>query len=1414
MADRYWVGGTGTWDTTTTTNWSATSGGAGGASAPTLADNVIIDGSSGTGTITTSSPVCADLTVTASQAITLSGALNVYGSLAFPSGGSFTFSNSGLTFRATTTGKTIADNNKIQGTVTFNGVGGGWTLTTALGFANFVTLVLEAGTFNTGNFNIQLAGGTSLFLSGSSNTATATRAINLGSSTLSTVGGSSSVNSSATNTGLTFNAGTSTFVGGANGFDIYTTGLTYYTVSFTRSGGMTGTIRNTNTFTNVIVSASSSLTLYAPITITGTLTTNGTSTGFASINSSVVGTQRNITTAAVSLSSTSFQDINAVTAFTAPFGTANLGNNTGITFDSSTAYWIGGTGNWTDSAHWSLSSGGSTANGIPQLTNNVVFDANSNVGTGAFTVTVPTASSLSSCNDFSTSSLDGMMTLSIGGTNYLNVYGSLTWPTSNFTASITATGGSPVGLNMCATTTGKTITTGGQSITGSLCFTGVGGGWTLTDTLTVQQMVHTAGTFNTANQTINAVGGIPMWYITGSLARTINLGSSTVNTTGFNINGSNLTFNAGTSQINVTASNFMGIGISGLTFYNVTYAGSSPVLGANLTYNNLTFTLPSANGTTVLNVSSNVTINGTFAGSGGGGTVINRLWIKSDTTAIQRTITCNAVSGLANMDFKDIVFTGSAAPISGSSFGNSGNNSGITFTAAKTVYWNLAGTLQTWMASGGWATTNNGTPAVANLPLAQDTAVFTEAGAAGSVRLGSGESNIQLPNITCADGVSNRVTTFTLYFDAASTYYFNGNFTGFANLIVFNAGSNGFVFQKQGTQTIIGGGNSILSSMVPTISSGSNFTLGDNNTFSSISVSTGGTLILNDKTAICSSISVNGTVNSNTSGAINLTGTGTVWSASGATITGNGQIIISTTSGAVTFAGGNLTTYPKLTLGNGTGTTAQVTITGSNAFNEISSNAFGGTLFLTAGTTQTVTNFTYGGYKDTPYTIVYANLNSTSSTPANLVKGVSGTINTNYLKVSYVNVTPTSTWYALNSLSVIGANTGWAFSGYFGNYGYADAGNPIENKYVTKDYVMTYYPDLIPGLQNGELYCCGYNGYGQLGDNTTVNKSSLTKVAGSNGWKSLVQGYLGINGGAIKSDSTMWFWGYSSGGSQTSSPSTAYTTGTSWKKMAFGRTEAWPNADLTIAIKTDGTLWEIQSGNPATQIASAAAASWNIVSGGYGDRAAVKTDGTLWTWGLNDLGQLGDGTTSLRTSPITTAGGGTNWKQVACGYKHVAAIKTDGTLWSWGRNSSGQLGNGTTTSSSSPGTTAGGGTNWKQVACGYNGTAAIKTDGTLWTWGSGGSGQIGDGTTSTRSSPVTTVLGGTNWKQVSCGDNHKAAIKTDGTLWTWGYNGLGQLGDGTTSTRSSPVTTVLGGTNWYQVSCGSSHTMALKNEYY
>jgi len=358
---------------------------------------------------------------------------------------------------------------------------------------------------------------------------------------------------------------------------------------------------------------------------------------------------------------------------------------------------------------------------------------------------------------------------------------------------------------------------------------------------------------------------------------------------------------------------------------------------------------------------------------------------------------------------------------------------------------------------------------------------------------------------------------------------------------------------------------------------------------------------------------------------------------------------------------------------------------------------------------------------------------------------------------------------------------------------------------------------------DGTLWLWGSNIDGRLGDNTTIVKSSpIQTITFGTTWSKVSAGYG--HTGAIKTDGTAWTWGINNnanlGDATTtyrSSPVQVVVFAENWSSVSVGYRHA-------ASVKTDGTLWLWGSNsygrlgdntitNESSPIQTITGGSnWSKVSCVFHHTAAIKTDGTLWTWGRNSYGNLGDNTITHRSSPIQTITLGTTWSSVACGGNHTAAIKTDGTLWTWGRNSYGNLGVNTITHRSSPIQTITLGTTWSSVSTGLNSTAAIKTDGTLWMWGRNSYGLLGDNTITNRSSPIQTVVGGTNWSKVACGSNHTAAIKTDGTLWTWGRNGYGNLGDNTITNRSSPIQTVVGGTNWSNVSCGRDNTAAIKTD--
>jgi alpha-tubulin suppressor-like RCC1 family protein len=378
---------------------------------------------------------------------------------------------------------------------------------------------------------------------------------------------------------------------------------------------------------------------------------------------------------------------------------------------------------------------------------------------------------------------------------------------------------------------------------------------------------------------------------------------------------------------------------------------------------------------------------------------------------------------------------------------------------------------------------------------------------------------------------------------------------------------------------------------------------------------------------------------------------------------------------------------------------------------------------------------------------------------------------------------------------------------------------------IEKDYLISVYPNIMNQFNTPMLMTWGYNGYGELGNNTIIDTSNpVQTIANGANWKSFACGNL--HTAAIKTDGTLWMFGYNVAGAlgdntvtNKSSPVQTVTFATNWKQVSTGY--------HTAAIKTDGTLWlwgangntgqlgdntVVRKSSPVQTVAFGT--NWKQVSCSSYYTAAIKTDGTLWIWGRNNLGQLGDNTIINKSSPIQTITFGTNWKNVSAGGRATAAIKNDGTLWIWGEGDKGELGDNLSgiNKKSSPIQTVAFGTNWKSVSAGYYHTTAIKTDGTLWCWGANSSGQLGDNTVIPKSSPVQTVAFGTNWKQVSAGFQFTAAIKTDGTFWNWGINTpYGQLGDNTIINRSSPVQTTAYGTNWKQVACGGYHAVVIKD---
>jgi len=431
--------------------------------------------------------------------------------------------------------------------------------------------------------------------------------------------------------------------------------------------------------------------------------------------------------------------------------------------------------------------------------------------------------------------------------------------------------------------------------------------------------------------------------------------------------------------------------------------------------------------------------------------------------------------------------------------------------------------------------------------------------------------------------------------------------------------------------------------------------------------------------------------------------------------------------------------------------------------------------------------------------------------------------------------------------------------------------------YTGRDYSLAIKTD-------GTLWAWGRNDTGQLGINTDSDQTTPLQVGTDTTWVQIDAGLSHTLG--LKSGGTVWSWGKNDKGQLGNSVSGINNkqispiqigTESDWAQVSAGNGIGFAHS---MALKTDGTLWvwgagglsllgngdnrddqliPIQLGSESNWIAINAgryvsfaikslgtsqssgtlwawgwnifnltgiaglsssaiqqipaqvdnSTNWQFASSTNAHAVALKTTGTISSWGDNYTGELGIGVSGReqnRSTPtaITPL---SNVVQMATGQSHSAAIKSDGTLWTWGLGLFNSLGNDSTADQTIP-IKVGSATDWSVVDAGYYHNLALKTDGTLYTWGYNASG-LGDANIAT--SPIPAQIGTDDrWSEISAGYNFSLAVKTDGTLWAWGSNGSGQLGTGNTTRSNSPIQIGMD-TDWIQVAAGSSHSLALKD---
>jgi hypothetical protein len=971
---------------------------------------------------------------TTAVAFALDSTFTIYGNITLSSAVTLSGGN-GQIFAGRGTTTITSAGKAFLGSITVECVTG--TVQLADAFTSF-SLNLNSGTFDAITYNVTL---TSNFSAAS---AVAPVALKMGSGTW-TLSGTATVWNLASSVPV-FYKGTAnivlsdtsttarTFDGGGRSYNKLTIGGATGTSTLTISGNNQFTeLASTKTVAHTIALGTTAQT-FGAWTVSGTagnvVTLTGTGTGHILAGACTSGIDY-LAMGSIGFAATSpgefYAGANSTGTAAAPvYRTAKPAD--------STRYWVGGTGNWSDTARWSTGSGGGSGASVPRSHDDVVFDALSNATAYTATVNAVTGGIRTKALTIA-GPLLGNLTLA-GSTAIDGIHGDVTLPATGLTRTYTG------GITLSGSSTGRTLTTNGVVLASAITVNGVGCEWALGSafsTTSTLPITLANGVFGTGSYAVTAGGFV------SSLSNgvSLSLGSSAISlgdTTPINFGATEtvraaLSLNSGTSQINLSGTNptFSG---NGKTFYNVAFtstsAGTVTLNGTN-TFNDLSVTGITSAGLKNVSVTANQTVNGTLTLSAGTNATM-RTFLQSNTIGTTRTLTCAAVASLTDIDFRDITIAGAAAPVSGTRLGDCKGNSGITFDAAKTVYWR--GGTGTFGAAN-WSDISGGSTNTIYFPLAQDTAIFNDAnvttGATATVNAGFNLGTINMSGL-----VSNTMTLAT----GTTTPAIYGNWINGTGTTLTGTGT--LTFAGRGSQTITSAGVT-FTQRVTVDSPGGSVALQDAFTSSNANplTVTSGTLNANSYNITLSG-SGGGVVSSNTnvrtiaigSGTWTLAGNSTnawnVGTSTNLTVTGTGVISL-TNASAKNFVGGGIS-YSGITLNQGGAGT--LTITGNNTFANITNSysATGATTIAMGTTTQTVGSFTASGEAGRVLTVQ----GTSASSPATLVFTGSGQATaptTDYLTITGVRAySLDTTWYA-GANSTNNGSLGWYFE--------AGGGGPI-----------------------------------------------------------------------------------------------------------------------------------------------------------------------------------------------------------------------------------------------------------------------------------------------------------------------------------------------------------------------------------